>query len=321
MTFKQRISKSSFGTILRYLREFIPETKQWKPYAFDSGLDFNEKKQTTDLTIRVHALEKGMSIGNVKYGFGQDKTKRLLNDLRVFFQNGGDVLFFSEALTVVKKYIEFNNFNKETEVVKSFNKLLEESKVSLVDHGGILEIIGNKEKRAASFAEFSRSRFAIRDFSSVPLNVEDLKEALQICEKTPSACNRQPWRIHVYLDKQKRDKMFRFQGGSRGFSDDMQGCILVSGDMNSYSTDESNLLFVDGGLYAMNLMYALHYKNIASIPLSMGMRMNCIKKIKQEMGMPENELPVLLLGIGTYKDSFKVAASSRYYYNKYTIFE
>lgn len=44
------------------------------------------------------------------------------------------------------------------------------------------------------------------------------------------------------------------------------------------------------------------------------------KKIKQEMNIPGNEIPVLLIGVGTYKDDFKVAVSHRYSYKQYVKF-
>nr|WP_298671524.1 hypothetical protein [uncultured Prevotella sp.] len=45
----------------------------------------NPRKLATDLHIRAHALEKGMSIGNVRVGFGKKKALSLLDDIDSFF--------------------------------------------------------------------------------------------------------------------------------------------------------------------------------------------------------------------------------------------
>lgn len=37
------------------------------------------------------------------------------------------------------------------------------------------------------------------------------------------------------------------------------------------------------------------------------------------MGLPENEMPILLVGVGSYKESYKVAVSQRYNYKVYTV--
>ena len=115
--------------------------------------------------------------------------------------------------------------------------------------------------------------------------------------------------------------MFELQRGGVGFIPEMQAAILVCGDLRSYFLGEQNLLYVDGGLYGMNLMLALHYCGLASIPLTMGHKAKHIKKIKHEMGLPDNEMPVLLIGVGSYKSEFKAAVSYRYPYAQYTKFE
>ena len=91
----------------------------------------------------------------------------------------------------------------------------------------------------------------------------------------------------------------------------MQGAILVSSDLESYGFQEINQMYVDGGLYAMNLMYALHFYDIACIPLTMAHKAMILRDIKREMLLPENEQPVLLIGIGSYKEEWKVAQSNR----------
>ena len=101
----------------------------------------------------------------------------------------------------------------------------------------------------------------------------------------------------------------------------MQAAILICGDLTSYYLDETNLPYVDGGLYGMNLMLALHYYGLASIPLTMGRKMSSLRKIKRAMGIPRNEMPVLLIGVGSYKDEFRAAVSYRYPYTQYTTFE
>ena len=98
----------------------------------------------------------------------------------------------------------------------------------------------------------------------------------------------------------------------------MQGVILVCSDMGCYNFQELNQSFVDGGLYAMNLMYALHFYDIANIPLTMAHKESYIKQIKKEMNIPLNEKPILLIGIGSYKNSWKVAQSNRKEWKDYT---
>ena len=58
--------------------EATPATR----YLATAGLRKDPRKFYTDLLIRTHALEKGMSIGKARFGFGKPKAISLLKDLQ-----------------------------------------------------------------------------------------------------------------------------------------------------------------------------------------------------------------------------------------------
>ena len=68
----------------------------------------------------------------------------------------------------------------------------------------------------------------------------------------------------------------------------------------------------------MSFPIPLHFYDIANIPLTMAHKESYIKQIKQEMNIPQNEKPILLIGIGSYKNSWKVAQSKRKERKDYT---
>lgn len=282
-------------------------------------------KLQSDLAIRVHAIEKGMSIGDVKVGFGKPKAIAILDDLQILKNIGGDASFIKEACSVIGQYIEFNKKlgADMNEVEVSYNAFMERNSVEKASFGGIYQKNYKEDVKAvlgAPFKEFSQTRFSVRDFGKTPVDIAKIKAALKLCERTPSACNRQSWRIHVYGPETK-NKMFELQRGAKGFWEEMQYAILICGDQRYYNIDELHQVYVDGGLYAMNLMYALHSEGLANIPLTMGHKTGYTAKIKKSMDIPEYELPVVLIGIGSYKEEYKVAASTRKEFNEYVIFE
>lgn len=309
-----------FRLCLEKIQELGVETRY-----LANGRRFNNwRKLKTDLQIRVHAIEKGMSIGKLKKGFGNKKACGIIDDLIKYIAIGGDNQFVVEACSVLQQYVKFKNeIGDDAEDVKTqLTNFINDYNLSTSDNGGIYRIKYENIKRMAmgTFPEIIASRYAIRDFGNEPVDMDLLRKALQVAEKSPSACNRQSNRIHIYTGE-KAQKLFRLQGGVNGFASDMQVAILICGDLMSYYIDELNLPYVDGGIYGMNLMLALHFYGLASIPLTMGRKVRCLKKIKREMGLPKNEVPVLLIGVGSYKAEFKVAVSNRYPYTQYTKFE
>lgn len=81
-----------------------------------------------------------------------------------------------------------------------------------------------------------------------------------------------------------------------------------------------NLPYVDGGLYAMNLMYALHSEGLGTIPLTCSLMARNYKKLYHDFDIKDNEVPVLLIGVGNLKEKFEVAVSNRYNYDHYVKF-
>lgn len=298
--------------------EAAPSTK----YLATSNIMDDPRKLYTDLFIRTHALEKGMSIGNVRYGFGKAKAASLIKDLQHYLDIGGDHRFAVESCSVIEKYISYNEIGGAdmSDIRCLLGDFLSNNAIMTNNEGGIYELYYTEIRNRAlsSFDVFSQSRFSIRDFGTDIISQDLLKKALKLCERTPSACNRQSQRLHIYTERALVEKICKLQMGSNGFYEDMQGVILVCGDLNRYAFHELNQVYVDGGIYAMNLMYALHYYDIANIPLTMAHKTHHIDKIKREMNIPGNEQPVILVGFGSYKNRWKVAQSKRYSWKEYT---
>lgn len=312
--------------ILFFFRVFFEKNREaWFLLKRLSSGHSDWRKIEPVLRVEVHAIEKGMSIGQVRPGFGKAKATEFMEHLQQYINVGGRQVFVNECCSILCQYVDFNkklgaDMNDIDSKIKAFcNK----NHATITVFGGVRDVRKDEvyESLHKDFSFFSQSRYAVRDFGTDFISRKQVEEALKIAEKTPSACNRQSWKIHVFAGDDKRLRMFQLQGGCKGFYEDMQYAILVCGDLNYYRFFEMSQIYVDGGLYAMNLMYALHYKGMATIPLTMSIRINKINNIINDMNLTKSELPILLIGVGSYKDSFKVAKSERVPYQEYTKFE
>ena len=319
---KTKIKSSLLVVWIRVFLSKWQETNQVAKNLCISGICKDPIKLKTHLTIAVHALEKGMSIGKARYGFGKAKALELLNGLEYFIEMGGEKVFVDECCTIIERYLEYNERNGADMlyIKEAFGSFCNKHNIRLTPYGGTIDINHSDiiKSEHSLFDIFSQSRYAIRDFGNVPIKKEFIEKALKLCERTPTACNRQSQRIHVYLNPQQKDKILSMQGGARGFDDDMQGAILVCSDLRCYDFFELNLPYVDGALYAMNLLYSLHFYDIATIPLTMGHKTKYTRKLMAEMGLPSNEVPVLLIGIGSFKEKWRVAQSHRKNWREYS---
>lgn len=326
MNIKQKIKESQFVVCFRTVLQQLIEALSVYRYVTDGNMHETPVKLQTETSIAVHAIEKGMSIGNGRVGFGKEKASTILDDLQRLLDIGGDKLFVQHSIGTLKDYVDYNASQGAdmTLIIDKLKRFCQRNGMADdLKRDGLIMFRKHEvmEDARRDFGIFSQSRHSVRDFSDEPLDAELVKKALELSERTPSACNRQSWRIHIFFDKDKRERLFELQHGTRGFYDKMQCAILICADLNYYNFCELNLAYVDGGLYGMNMLYALHYQGLAAIPLTMGIKQGMLKNIKKKIGIPRNEAPVLLIGVGTYKENYKVAYSHRDPYTEYTKFD
>lgn len=274
-----------------------------------------EKMQYT-LLRENHTIEKGLSLKNPKRGFGQQKVLNLLNRLNKYLCKYGetDKAFLYYPLGTIKHYIAYTKANG-TEI-----PIIEERYTSLVNKSGLIDI---KEQGGVSqitkdeilkycntdFKSLLISRHSIRYFSNEDVAREKIEEALRLAQRTPSACNRQGWHTHVFQGEESIN-LIKWQGGSHGFEDEIRTSILVTANLKAFLYYEVHQAYVDGGLYAMNLINALHSLGLGTIPLSCGFAHSKLKGLNQ-FNISENEVPIVIIGVGNLLNKFNVAISKR----------
>jgi nitroreductase len=78
-----------------------------------------------------------------------------------------------------------------------------------------------------------------------------------------------------------------------------------------YSIGERNQLYIDGGVFLMNLLYALHYYKIGACPAHWGFNYKQDKEIQKELNLSGSEKVICLIPIGIPKEEFKTTLSLR----------
>ena len=141
---------------------------------------------------------------------------------------------------------------------------------------------------------------------------EILENALKIAMTAPSACNRQHARIHVVDNKALMEKLFAIQKGTRGFGQDADKAIVVTADFSAIRWSwERHDLYTNGGIFVMNLCYALHYYGIAHCILHWSVPPEVDVQAHELLEIPSNEAIVQVIACGMPPAEFDVAGSPR----------
>ena len=293
----------------------------WRLLKYNASFhtDKDMEKMQYTLMRENHVIEKGMSMKNTRHGFGQQKVRALLQRLSKYNDLYGKLnpSFLVYPLSTIKAYLNYQEQDgvDVTELKTMFMALCTRASIdpsSLLTPAGIKLEKAEDIRDAASgdFKSLLFSRHSIRYFTGELPSKDILDKALQLAARTPSACNRQTWHTHIYLGE-KCHHLLKMQGGCNGFYNDVHCAIVVTANMKGFLHYEPFQCYVDGGLYAMNLINALHYMGLGTIPLSCGFYHNKLSMIHQTFGIPCNEALVLVIGTGYLTDEVKIAESTR----------
>ncbi len=286
----------------------------------------NQKKLRARLIMNAHSIEKGLSLKNIRLGYGKAKILLLLKDVTHYYElfKDDDILIF--CLSIIDEYIKYNKENEviDNDIIKAYTDAKAMLKISLDDsvylRGGSFKT--SREKihcfGKIDYENFIKNRHSIRNFTGNDIDFDLVYKALELAEYTPSACNRQPWGNHVFVDKEKISKVLELQGGANQFKDDLSCVILVTSKYSSFFGYEHHQPYVNGGLYAMNLMLALHSLGLGTTPLNMGVSLKKLKGLEKLCNLEKDEVPILMIGVGEIAEELFIATSGRFSYKEYT---
>lgn len=308
--------KQQLRLYVHFTREAIRFWRLTVRYNASMNTDADRQKMEYTILRLVHTVEKGMSMRNPRKGFGQAKIATIMERLRAYHARygGQNPTFPNYPMAAIRSYIDYTR-RGGTEIpaiVEQYEQLCqltgchEPSRLA-----GITEETraGIQEKARGDFRSLLFSRHSIRYFSSERVDRSLIDEALRLAQRTPSACNRQGWMTHVF-EGEESVSLVRWQGGANGFEDEMRCTILVTANLKAFLSHEVHQAYVDGGLYAMNLINSLHYLGLATMPLSCGFQASKLQKLSV-FGIPEYEVPIVIIGVGLLPETVNVAVSER----------
>lgn len=313
--------------IINLIRKYMPKRlsnriRGVKIYEHDrkqfisSVSDDSFEKLKFKTLLNTHVLEKGLSHRKIRYGFGETVLNKLSRNLAEWNESGFPKEEFAyenciEALNayyIMHTEAEYDiEFLKTIFDEKTFNEIVTYSE----DSFGGYQIINPNEKNVGHFRNLALNRFSTREFSDVPVSIEEIKECIRIAQKSPSACNRQSTRVHLIQDQDKMKKILDLQQGFRGY--DMPKILLVTTvDTRAYNNvDDRNLGYVDGGLFTMSLLYALEDMLIGACLLNTAFNSRKDELIRKEMEMNPHEIFINFIPVGKMLDQTVVAKSTR----------
>lgn len=313
-------SQTRLGKKWYLISNFYNDYQLYKKYATAfSKKDLKNKE--ADLILNYHSLEKGMLFKQMKSGFAKN---RILNLHKIL--NEKDIISnihrsqIKVGYQVICKYYELHQA-KNLDISDFYTEAQYEFYKSVLQKNyddcfsGIYSWSKNdfyQDVQSKGFADFAKSRQSIRNFTDEKISHERIKNAIEIANTAPSVCNRQASNVYLIEDKNKIDKLLEVQGGFVGYTKNVQQLLIVTNDRKFYYTvGERNQFYIDGGIYLLNLLYALHYLKIANCPANWGKTKEDEERLKPIINIPESEKIICFVPIGEAAENFNTTLSKR----------
>ncbi len=267
----------------------------------------------------AHSLEKGMALPAPRHGFGKNVTGVLLDDLERYSNEFSpddtscSVLGIIEATLEYhrKRDVEWPEYARRVAQLRSQHEGVVASNDQAV---GTVQITRSELEKALPRdpEAFFNLRRSVRQFCKEPITQEEIRRAVFMAQRSPSVCNRQGAKVYVYTEPADRARVLSFQDGNEGFGDRASAVFVVTSDMSMfYKNGERNQAFVDGGLFAMSLVFALHAMCFGTCMLNWSKGPQEDLRLRKALKISDCEVVVTLLVAGRLLPEFSVAASPR----------
>ncbi|WP_083882919.1 nitroreductase family protein [Brevibacterium senegalense] len=279
---------------LRIAQEFA---KDFRRYVNNAA--YEDKVIPSHMTARAvevqgtkdyHRVEKGLTLPEPKRPFGAAVGERLDQALHLVPQDASLFTYMASAREALSVWNE---------------------------DGTITDSVSPFPQRSHSLSEadvraFFESRHSVRHFdANRPVEPGLLEDAVQLAQSTPSVCNRQSWHVRFIVDSAKKAAARSNQNGNAGFGEIPVLAVVTTDSRLFAGPGERNQAWIDGGLFAMSLTWALHGLGLATCMLNMSVSNKKADALRRDLGIGAHEVIIMQIAIGYAHEQHRVARSPR----------
>ena len=270
------------------------------------------------ITMDYHRIEKGLALHNPRPAFGQQVVRELARNTAAYARLGGDPELLRIVHNVLFAYVDYHDQHDidlggfRDEVMELIEKL--SATEDACQSGGTKNI--HREEwfgfDRSALPEFFLSRSSVRDFTDEPVNDDLVERIVRLAMKTPSVCNRQAWRVYDIPKSELMTNILSCQNGNAGFRDSIPRTLIVACDLRQFvSVGERNQGWIDGGMFAMSLLWAIHAEGLGACALNWSVEKEADEKLRKFAPIPDHEIVLMMIAFGHVPETFRVAQSPR----------
>ncbi|MFG0454077.1 nitroreductase family protein [Shewanella mangrovisoli] len=277
-------------------------------------------KKECQIILDYHAVEKGLLFKKTKPRFAKQRILNLHSNLdSILIKNNVCRSQIRVAYQVMCEYYELHQHlgvdisdYYALPIYQNYKNILGDAYTDRFKGAISYHFDDFYSAVTSEFSIFSKSRKSVREYTGELVSTSLIEKAITLALNTPSVCNRQACKVYLLEDKDRVQKLLTIQGGLTGYTKNINQVLLLTVDRNYfYTVGERNQFYIDGGMFLMNMLYALHYYKIANCPANWGKLTQEEKQLDGIVNIPESEKIICIVPIGIAKEEFRVTLSQR----------
>ena len=307
VTFERLGAMASLG------RDYVSDLRRYARFSHTGKADPHLPQQEAALLKQYHGLEKALSLQSPRPGFGQDKARLLTKTLDRWLAHDPANAVVGAAIASLHAYRDFQRGHAidlpwldawlDTAAQKSVPVSLQTGGAHKIHKADVLAAT------AGVGPAFFAARHSIRNFGPGEVPLEAIEKAILMASKTPSVCNRQGPRAYCFANAMDA---LQWQPGNGGFGHLASRALVITSDLQAFSAPgERHQAYVDGGLFAMSVVYALHSMGYGCCMLAWSTRAAKEDALRQALRIPQNEVVIMMIAVGQLPDEVMVAQAWR----------
>jgi len=300
-----RILKAAFG--------FAYDFARYVRYANWRNDLSNKQARNYSAVKTYHALEKSMSFKNRRISSGWDNALILTQLCEVAAQREDLGFHDTASLSVLRQFIAQDG-NCDRAEADEIGARLNNIHAAVDDTHGTHSLTYHdlQQGKLDNPAKFFESRYSLREFRDTPVSDELIRQAVELAMRAPSACNRQPWGVYSTNDRAVIDTAMHFQTGNKGFGDSIPNLLVVTTDLQAFVPGEEHYQhWIDGGIFSMSLVLALHALGLGSCCLNWSQKPQVDLQIRNRLKFRPSDTIIMMLAVGWPNDDNNVCKSAR----------
>ncbi len=314
-SFKYLLSRT---WLLTYFVLDIRHTARHMRWMENDRLPINQLQ--AKLLFYYHKIEKGLSMPGKKRLFGLEVIPQVASLIEAWERKKASVndpiyLGAISSLHAYAEHIEREGLDKGGQV----NPWLHDFLSSRPLDGGAADtpllprlVVPDSPVSFDNFKKLTLQRRSYRNFSEQHVPEQLIQAAVELAQLSPSACNRQPCRVHVISAGESKRAALALQNGNAGFGHLAPIILAITSDAGCFfDATERHQPFIDGGIFTMALIYSLQVQGLVSCCLNWCVHPAQDQKLRALIPIKSSERVIMLMAVGFPPEHAVVPRSHR----------